>query len=72
MVVQSSRLLRAMARGEAPLSGGPRQPGNNLLSQPWTWEAGDISANPTYGNDFEAALRAIKARTIIVPVDDDR
>ena len=29
---------------------------NNLLSQLWTWEAGDISANPTYGGDFEAAL----------------
>ena len=45
---------------------------NNLLSQLWTWEAGDISANPTYGGDFEAALRAIKARTIIVPIDNDR
>ena len=45
---------------------------NNLLSQLWTWEAGDISANPTYGGDFEAALGAIKARTIIAPVDNDR
>ena len=45
---------------------------NNLLSQLWTWEAGDISANPTYGGDFEAALGAIKARTIIVPIDNDR
>jgi homoserine O-acetyltransferase/O-succinyltransferase len=45
---------------------------NNLLSQLWTWEAGDISANPTFGFDFEAALRAIKARTIIVPIDNDR
>jgi len=45
---------------------------NNLLSQLWTWEQGDISANPTYGGDFEAALRAIKARTIIVPIDNDR
>jgi homoserine O-acetyltransferase len=45
---------------------------NNLLSQLWTWEAGDISANPTYEGNFEAALGAIKARTIIVPVDNDR
>jgi homoserine O-acetyltransferase len=45
---------------------------NNLLSQLWTWEAGDISANPTFGFDFEAALSAIKARTIIVPIDNDR
>ena len=38
----------------------------------WTWEAGDIGANWAYGGDFEAALRAIKARTIIVPIDNDR
>jgi homoserine O-acetyltransferase/O-succinyltransferase len=45
---------------------------NDLLSQLWTWEAGDISANSTYDGNFEAALRAIKARTIIVPIDNDR
>ena len=45
---------------------------NDLLSQLWTWEAGDISANSTYRFDFEAALRAIKARTIIVPINNDR
>lgn len=45
---------------------------NNLLSQLWTWAAGDISDNPTFHGDFEAALRAIKARTIILPVDLDR
>ena len=45
---------------------------NNLLSQLWTWEHGDISANTAYSGDFEVALRAIKARTIILPVDHDR
>jgi homoserine O-acetyltransferase/O-succinyltransferase len=45
---------------------------NNLLSQLWTWEQGDISDNPLHNGDFEAALRAIKARTIILPVDLDR
>ena len=45
---------------------------NDLLNQLWTWEAGDISANPTYEGNFEAALRAIKVRTIIVPIDNDR
>jgi homoserine O-acetyltransferase/O-succinyltransferase len=45
---------------------------NDLLAQLWTWEAGDISANPTYGGKLEAALAAITARTIIVPVDHDR
>ena len=45
---------------------------NNLLSQLWTWWHSDISHNPTYNGDFEAALGAIKARTIVVPVDNDR
>ena len=45
---------------------------NNLLSQLWTWEQGNISDNPLYKGDFEAALKAIKARTIILPVDLDR
>lgn len=45
---------------------------NNLLSQLWTWENGDISDNAIYCGDFLAALRAIKARTIILSVDLDR
>jgi homoserine acetyltransferase len=44
---------------------------NNLLSQLWTWLHGDISDNPVYSGNFEAALGAIKARTIILPVDND-
>ncbi len=46
---------------------------NDLLSQLWTWEAGDVSADPaTHVGDLAAALGAIKARVIIVPVDNDR
>jgi homoserine O-acetyltransferase len=45
---------------------------NNLLSQLWTWEMGDISDNQQYGGNFDAALGAIKARTIVLPVDLDR
>jgi homoserine O-acetyltransferase len=45
---------------------------NNLLSQLWTWEMGDISDNPQYGGDFDKALGTIKAKTIILPVDLDR
>ena len=45
---------------------------NNLLSQLWTWAAGDISDNQIFKGDFEAALRGIKARTIILPVELDR
>ena len=44
----------------------------NLLSQVWTWAAGDISDNAIFKGDFEASLRAIKARTIILPVELDR
>jgi homoserine O-acetyltransferase len=45
---------------------------NNLLSQLSTWMDGDISANPQYEGNFERALDAIRARTIIMPVDNDR
>jgi len=45
---------------------------NNLLSQLWTWLHCDISNNAVYHGDFEAALGAITARTIVVPVDNDR
>ncbi len=45
---------------------------NNLLSQLWTWEHGDISDNSLYNGNFDAALGAIKARTTILPVDLDR
>ena len=45
---------------------------NNLLSQLWTWAAGDISDNAIFKGDFEAALRAIKARMIILPAELDR
>ena len=40
---------------------------NNMLSLIWTWQHNDISANPLYGGDFEAALGAIKARTVVMP-----
>jgi len=45
---------------------------NDLLSQLGTWEMGDISDSPEYKGNFEAALGAIKARTIVLPVDLDR
>jgi homoserine O-acetyltransferase/O-succinyltransferase len=45
---------------------------NDLLSQLWTWEMGDISDNPAYLGNFEAALAAIQARTIVLPIDLDR
>jgi homoserine O-acetyltransferase/O-succinyltransferase len=45
---------------------------NNLLAQLWTWEHGDIADSPAYGGDYKKALGAISARTIVLPVDNDR
>jgi len=39
----------------------------NLLTMLWTWFNADISDSPAYGGDFDKALGAIKARTIILP-----
>lgn len=44
---------------------------NDLLAMLWTWQNADISDNPLYGGDFEKALGAIKARTIVIPCSDD-
>jgi homoserine O-acetyltransferase len=44
---------------------------NDLLCKLWTWQQGDISANPVYRNDFKAALNAITADTIVIVCDND-
>jgi len=44
---------------------------NDLLAMLWTWQRGDISDNPLYRQDFEAALKAIRARTIVIACDND-
>jgi homoserine O-acetyltransferase/O-succinyltransferase len=40
---------------------------NNVLSMIDTWQRTDISANPTFGGDFEAAMRAITAKVVLMP-----
>lgn len=40
---------------------------NNLLTMLWTWQYGDISANPMYKGDFEKALGAITAKALVMP-----
>jgi homoserine O-acetyltransferase len=42
-----------------------------LLAQFRTWRNGDISANELYGRDLAKALRAIEARTLLMPGDHD-
>ncbi len=44
---------------------------NDLLAMLWTWQNGDISNNHLYQGNFEAALKAITARTIAIPCSDD-
>ena len=43
----------------------------NLYSQLRTWHASDISNNSTYGGDLEQALRAIRARVLLMPGETD-
>ena len=44
---------------------------NDLLAKLRTWQDGDISAGPVYQSDFHRALRAIRARAIVVPCTTD-
>ncbi len=44
---------------------------NDLLCKLWTWQRGDISAQPAYDGNFVAALNAIRARTIVIACDND-
>ena len=48
-----------------------RRDANDLLAMLWTWQHADISANEIYRGDFTAALRAIRARAIVMPGDTD-
>jgi homoserine O-acetyltransferase len=48
-----------------------RSDANDLLAMLWTWQHADISANPRYHGDFDAALRAIQARAIVMPGETD-
>jgi homoserine O-acetyltransferase len=43
----------------------------NLYAQLRTWDAADISANALYGGDLPRALRAIRARVLLMPGDTD-
>jgi homoserine O-acetyltransferase len=47
------------------------RPGANMYAQLRTWDAADISANDLYDGDLIAALRAIKARVLLMPGDTD-
>ncbi|MEM7465733.1 MAG: alpha/beta fold hydrolase [Pseudomonadota bacterium] len=44
---------------------------NDLLAMANTWQHADISANPIFDGDFEAALGAISCRAIVMPATSD-
>ena len=44
---------------------------NDLLAMLQTWQSGDLSHNPRDHGDLTAALRAIRAKTIIIACSDD-
>lgn len=44
---------------------------NDLLAMLWTWQHADIAANPAYGGDFDAALRGIAAKAVLMPSATD-
>jgi homoserine O-acetyltransferase len=44
---------------------------NNLLCQLHTWQSADISNNALYGGDFDGALAAISARSVVMPCVND-
>lgn len=43
----------------------------DLYAQALTWDAGDISANELYNNDFAKALNAIEAKVLLLPGTTD-
>ncbi len=45
---------------------------NDLLAQMWTWWHNDLGDHPNFGGDFDAALSAIQARTIVIQADTDQ
>ena len=48
-----------------------RRPAADLYAQLRTWQASDISANPLYRGDLPRALRAIRARVLLMPSETD-
>ena len=52
-------------------TGFARRDPADLLAQLWTWQHGDISANPLYQGDLPKALAASRARVLLMPGDHD-
>lgn len=37
----------------------------------YTWQAGDVSAQEPYNGDFDAAMKGIKAKALVLPGKTD-
>lgn len=37
----------------------------------YTWQSGDVSQQDPYNGDFEAAMKGIKAKTLVLPAKTD-
>lgn len=44
---------------------------SNMLAMLYTWQAGDCSDQEPYNGDFGAAMRGIKAKTLVLPGKTD-
>ena len=43
----------------------------DLLVMLQTWQTGDVSKQEPYNGDFEAAMRGIKAKALVLPGEHD-
>lgn len=43
----------------------------NMLAMLYTWQAGDVSAQEPYNGNFGAAMKGIKAKTLVLPGQTD-
>lgn len=42
-----------------------------MLTMLYTWQSGDVSQQDPYNGDFEAAMKGIKAKTLVLPAKTD-
>jgi hypothetical protein len=43
----------------------------NMLTMLHTWQTGDVSKQEPYNGDFSAAMKGIKAKTLVLPAKTD-
>ena len=42
-----------------------------MLAMLYTWQSGDVAKQEPYNGDFEAAMKGIKAKTLVLPGKTD-